>query len=723
MAKRKNYLGNPAEIKETLQRLAIRQTREKNPELVKRLESLPKSSLSAEQKKRLPLFLNEADITCVFEEEGGVLWLGTNNGLWRINEKEPEPLDKNMHFRAGAYMLDNKVAAIDGDGNNGMFVLTETSVSHICMEYMSAKEKAVFLSEVNYRYVQRRGMLSGARWDKKNNRWIGKESDNDGLWTGLVAMGDLCRYAVLRDDPAASKEEISRAKEIATRWTEAVLLLAYIPGWKGSAASFVRYNKPTTNRASEEFLLEGKEGEINLPESGPVGYVQSGIGPLNAEDWATEGMPEIVFRNIEGYIARSYHVNDPVNDPIPYEDGVFFRKKFNAEGKLVSVRIPSTSEKGDDVPPLLTIDSSKEIPERLRRLYTNEINPATGKGWGDDDITYKCDTSNDELVGHYAVWHLAYDILGEEDPELAKMIETIAVRHAKHFSDNNYCHTDAGGQPTSWARMSREYYMNAYSDGFPDAPLGTMILLQLYKVVHHITGDEQWNKEYQKLALDEPYRYADLAAEHFERYRMIAKTLVEDEENDEEVFTQVVKMMNYSDVRMAFIAYYTMSQLEENPVLIEKYKKGAESWWQLEKYSRDIEWSALYQIINNEEEQFDGFGRSCLDMLKWQLSHYPVCSREFFTDNSTRADLREEDGIMWYKDSKLPFAVAMDERGSVGSSFFSSTGGHKDGYRKLTESYNMIMPYWIARYNNLIVEKGKDSGLPFEKLFEVLNQE
>jgi len=720
MAKR-DYQGKPVEMRETLQRLAIRQKREDNPETVELLASLPKTKLHAGQTKRLPDFLTPEMITCVFEGEKAVLWLGTNEGLWRINEKEPEPLDRVQCFRAAAYMLDNEVEAVDGDGDNGVYVLTKTSVSHIAMKLMSAKEKAVFLSEVDRKYVQRRGMLSGARWDKKNNRWVGRESDNDGLWTSLVAMGDICRYAVLKDDPSASKEEVATAKEVATRWTEAILLLAYIPSWNGKVASFVRYNKPGTNRASEEFLLEGREYKINLPETGPVGCKVSKVGPTNPEDWATEGMPEIVFRNVEGYIARSYHVNDPENDPVPYGDGVFFRKKFNPDGKLVSVRIPTGSEKGDDLPALLTIDSSKEIPERLRKLYTDEVNPKTGKHWGDDDIIYKCDTSNDELVGHYAIWHLAYDILGPEDPELAEIIRTITQRHAKHITDNDYCHTDGGGQPTSWARMNREYYVNEYSDGFPDAPLGLSILLQLYKVAHHITGDEQWNKEYRKLALDEPYRYADLLREHFERYRMIAKDLVEDEDSEDELFNRIVKIMNYSDVRMAAISYYTLTQLETDPVLMEKYRQGADSWWELEKYARDIEWSLMYQVINNEKEQFDGFGRSCIDMLKWQINRYPVNSREFLTDNTTRPDMREDEGYLFYKDNEIPCAVAMDERGSTGADFFEARQGHMG--RSLTESYNLIMPYWLARYNKVIDEKGKDSGMPFEDIFKVLDQE
>ncbi len=717
---RRDYLGEPAKLKETLQRLAIRQKREDNPELVKTLESLPATALNEQQKKRLPDFLTPEMITCVFEDEKNVLWLGTNEGLWRVNEAEEEPLDRVQCFRAMAYLTDNEVLAVDGDSDNGVYVLTKTGVSHIAMKAMSVKEKAIFLSDVNMKYVQRRGMLSGARWDKDNNRWIGRESDNDGLWTSLVAMGDICRYGVLKEDPAATKEEVARAKEVATRWVEAVLLLACIPGWKGKVPSFLRYNIPGTNRASEEFLLEGREFLIDIPDEGPVDYKVANLGPVNPEDWAVEGMPEIVFRNVEGYIARSYHVNDPVNDPIPHHDGVFFRKKFTPDGKLISIRIPSTSDKGDDVPPLLTVDSSMEIPERLRKLYTDEINPATGKNWGDDDITYKCDTSNDELVGHYAVWHLAYDILGPDDPELAEIIRTIVRRHAIHFTENGYCHTDAGGQPTSWARMSREYYMNRDSDGFPDAPLGLSVLLQLYKVAHHITGEERWNEEYRKLALEEPYRYADILREHFGRYRIIVRELVDDENNEEEVFDRIVKFMNYSDVRMAAVAYYTLTQLETDPVLIEKYRQGADSWWELEKYARDVEWSLIYQVVNNEEEQLDAFGRSCADMLKWQLTRYPVNSREFYIDNSTRPDVVEDEGMLFYKDGKTPYAVAMDERGGTGSNFFHAKQGHM--HRHLCESYNLIFPYWIGRYNKVIVEEGKDSGIPFEELFKVLDQ-
>ncbi len=724
MPRKNDFKGASAVMGEYLTRVAVRQLRDKNPEKVAELLALPKIQLNDGQVKRLPDFLSTDMITCVMEDNG-ILWLGTNEGLWRINEAETDELDRVQCFRASAYMLDNEVEVIESDGACGVWVLTKTGVSHIAMRPMSVEHKANLLSEVNYRYIQRRGMLSGGRWDAKNNRWVGTESDNDGLWTSLVAMGDICRYAVMKNDSRYSAEEVEYARKVATRWVEAILLLEYIPSWKGKVPSFVRYNEPGTNRASKVYLKQGKEAKINLPDISPAGFNFAPLGPVNPDDWAAEdAMPEIVFRNVEGYVARSYHVNDPENDPVPILDGVFFKKVYNPEGKLISVRVPSSSDKGDDIPPLLSVDSSMEIPERLRRLYTSEVNPKTGKNWGDDDIIFKCDTSNDELVGHYAIWQLAYDILGEDDPELREIIATIAERHAQHFVDNDYAHTDAGGQPTSWARMTREYYMNKNCEAFEDAPLGTMILLQLFKVAHHVTGNELWNEEYRKLALEEPYRYADLACEHYERYERQIKDFFKKPELDSEtLFPFVVKSMNYSDTRMAAVVYYTMSQLETDPVLREKYQRGADCWWRLERYGRDVEWSLVYQLMYPEEDQFDAFGRACKDVLKWQVSRYPINSREIFLDNTTRPDAYEEDGMLWYKDTDtpIPYAVAMDERGATGTDFFYAKQGNKG--RRLCESYNLIWPYWMGRYHDLLKEEGKPGDMTLDELMEVLSQD
>jgi len=719
MSIQRDYTGRPARMRETPQRYVIRKPVAAWADKAAELSALSFPALGDQQAALLPGFLSKEAVLCHAQSPAGILWVGTAEGLWRLDPANPEPYDRVQCFRAHGYLLDNNVRSLQPDGEGGAYALTETGVSHISFKTMSAKQKAVLYSEVNYHCMNRRGMLSGGIYKAGQKAWAGHASDNDGLWTSLVAMGDLCRYAVLRDDPRATPEERQRAKELATLWTEACLLLCYIPGWKGSVPAFVRYNKAASNRCSREYLKEGRPYATTLPENGPLGMVVHDPAPLNPDDWAeSDAMPEIVFRNVEGYVARTYHVNDPVNDPVHYSDGVFFRKKYTPEGKLVSLRVPTTTGKGDDIPPLLSVDSSLPIPERLRRLYTQD-------GWNDDDITYKCDTSNDELVGHYAVWQLAYDILGPEDPELARMISDFAARHAKHIADNGFCHIDAGGQPTSWARMSREYYANRGSDGFLDAPLGLSILLQLFKVAHHVTGDSQWHDIYRELALDEPYRYADLLGEYYERHVALAREFGGDGLTGDEMFHSIIQFLNYSDIRMSAISYYTLMQLERDPVLVEKYRAGADSWWKVLRYSRDVEWYLTYQLAYNDREVLDGYGRPLAEVLAWQLSRFPVNPRGLRIDNASRPDARAEGERLFDPSTGFPLALPMDERGSMGSDVYSAASGtpQAPGRKTLQKSYNMIMPYWLGRYHGLLADSGAEGPVGFGDIMALANQD
>jgi len=718
MSNQRDYTGRPAEMRATPQRFAIRKPIAEWNDKAEELAVLRFPALSESQAALLPDFLSGDAVLCHTHSPQDVLWAGTKEGLWRLDPANAEPYDRVQCFRAHGYLLDNHVKSLQPDGEGGVYALTETGVSHIALKTMSAQQKAGLYSEVNYHCMNRRGMLSGGVYDPEQKEWKGRESDNDGLWTSLVAMGDLCRYAVLRRDPKASPEERLRAKELATLWTEACLLLCYIPGWKGSVPSFVRYNKAASNRCSDEYLKEGRPYATTLPVNGPLGLVVHDPAPLQPDDWAAaNAMPEVVFRNVEGYIARSYHVNDPANDPVPYSDGVFFRKMYAPDGRLISLRVPSTTGKGDDIPPLLAVDSSMPIPERLRRLYTDE-------GWNDGDTIYKCDTSNDELVGHYAVWQLAYDILGPEDPELARIIAEIAARHAKHFADNDFCHIDAGGQPTSWARMSREYYTNRRSDGFLDAPLGLSILLQLFKVAHHVTGDSQWHGIYRMLALDEPYRYADVLSEYYERHEVLGREMGGEDFSEEEMFHSIIQFLNYSDIRMSAISYYTLMQLERDSVLVEKYRAGADSWWKVLQYSRDVEWYLTYQLAYNDREVKDAYGRPLADVLAWQLSRFPVNPRGARIDNAGRPDVLAEGERLFGPGTGFPLALPMDERGSMGSDVYSAASGTpQTGRKTLQKSYNMIMPYWLGRYHGLLAESGAEGPVGFGDIMALANQD
>ena len=137
-----DYHGKPASLSARLMRVARRYKREDRPEKAAELAALPKRELGEGEKQRLPKFIAPRDVTCFCVDDKNVLWIGTNEGLWRIDEREKDELDRVQCFRANACMLDNSVKAVEPDGKNGVWVLTETGVSHIEMRLLSVEHKA-----------------------------------------------------------------------------------------------------------------------------------------------------------------------------------------------------------------------------------------------------------------------------------------------------------------------------------------------------------------------------------------------------------------------------------------------------------------------------------------------------------------------------------------------------------------------------------------------------
>ncbi|HHX73057.1 MAG TPA: hypothetical protein GX701_09070, partial [Clostridiales bacterium] len=488
------YHKKPLALSPILQKYSVRYTYKEAlalsdlpGELRDFLEKGKKPDFSAPSE--LPFGVEAKDVNHAFVENG-VTWIGTNVGAWRVDPSAYEK-DRFMFFGVHKYMDEPEVLFLCSDKEGGAWLASKNQVVHVVFLNLTYRQKADYFDELTFKYISRRGMTVRAKPDK-NGVYKGCCSDNDGLWTSMVAAALCFRYAV-------TGEETARRR--ATECVENMLLLATISGRKGYVDAKVRYSEPNSNRMSEKYLLKGRPDVRTIPEGGPCGMQTGYAGPANPEDWATEGEPELVRRRIQGFIARSYHV-DSEDDPVPYSDGTFFRKVRNKEGKLVSIAQSLKTDDPVDIDFTTEIDSSLPVPDRLARHYRNVINPKTGKGFGDDEIIYKADTSTDELIGHFYAYAIAYKILctGENaDLELAQIFKDVMNDIAIHLVENDYCFTDAGGQATSWGKMNPEYFTNPYA--FEDCTLNSLVLLSGFKTAAYITGDPRWEAEYRKLAL------------------------------------------------------------------------------------------------------------------------------------------------------------------------------------------------------------------------------
>lgn len=209
-----------------------------------------------------PLPQRKQDYTCFCEGENGVMWYGSTGGVTRFAENADRKDDIIMHFSARRDLLDNNVIALESDGNNGVWVLTEKGATHIKMVKMSMEEKAYLLTEETKKYVDRRGMVSQKRLAEVGNVASAVSyghSDNDGTFTANFAIGEIFKYATLKKKLGAYAEETLKARESATRACEACLLLMYIPG-RGNgfvARSYVTSAEPIP----DDGLFYKKNGE------------------------------------------------------------------------------------------------------------------------------------------------------------------------------------------------------------------------------------------------------------------------------------------------------------------------------------------------------------------------------------------------------------------------------------------------------------------------------
>lgn len=618
------------------------------------------------------------------ETADGALWEITEYGVLRTDENAENKRDVQQRFMGDRYFYSNdttdgKVLAIFADGENGIWTAMAEGYSHIEMIDMNGTDKAAKMSDETQKYVARRGMVSNAYLI--DGEWIPEESDNDGLWTSMYGGGELMRYAVLKNDPNATPEEIAAAKKTATLSVEAVLLLTYISMREGTVESYYRAQRNGSANDYEkgkyytdEALLEGGDYSQNIPYESPAdafedmyttymkkakrSYVQDykdnpNLTLFNSEDWAdpntTEGDYAKRTRLLEGFWARTYSFKSEKEAGYSNYDGYAYWS-HNGDGTATGM---STKTYGDGSDFLLhnenyrglKVNATGSVPERL-------WNDLIGADYDISDIVYKGDTSSDEIIGHLFLYKLAYDILGPEDPELKAMLEETMEKFAQHLVDNSYCMVDGSGQPTTWAKFSRTYFHNGQVLG--GAPLNSLVVLTGFKVAAYITGNQKWEEEYRMAALDENYEFAEIMTQESERYNMcilevvngvspilgfILRPLV-----GSNLFNSIYRLiLNCSDEEMAMLGFYTLFQLEDDEELLTYYRDALNDWWYSMSFSENALWYYVYQLAYPEEAKTDYYGNNLVDTASWVLDRHPIDLRRLGASNSKRDDIYELD--------------------------------------------------------------------------------
>jgi hypothetical protein len=286
----------------------------------------------------------------------------------------------------------------------------------------------------------------------------------------------------------------------------------------------------------------------------------------------------------------------------------------------------------------------------------------------DGAIEWKGDTSSDEIVGHFFLFGIAWDLL--PDQALRKRIAATAGRIMDHILDNGYYLIDRDGKPTLWGRWTPEYF--ATPAGKPDGPLNALELLAFLKTAAHITGNPRYPSEYRKVAFE--MKYAEMAT------RMI----------------ELREELNYSDEELAMLSFYPLFRYERDPKLAALYRTALDQWWRNIQREKNPLWTFIYlQGRPDAKVDVEGAQRTLyripMDLVEWSVK------------NSGRRDVRMASTPDRQGRPEAETLLPPDERPIMkwNGNPFRVDGGN--GGRGEDDGAFFLLPYWMGRYHKLLM--------------------
>ncbi len=325
----------------------------------------------------------------------------------------------------------------------------------------------------------------------------------------------------------------------------------------------------------------------------------------------------------------------------------------------------------------------------------------------DGNYMWKCDTSSDELAGHYFFYAIYYDLVAKTEEEKATVREVVADI-TDHLIRNGFLLRDHDGLPTRWGNFSPEYMASVW--GWDQRGLNSMMMLSFLNVASHVTGDAKY-EEAAKMLRDK-YNYHINA--------MHAKEFFPPD--------NVVPWDN----NLSLMSFYGLINYEKDPELLLMYRESLEYTWLHISKQKNAFWNTLYGALSQKfsekvrEGVFDPavvFPENKLyapqktklystwdarrgDIVE-TLERIPLDLIGYEMDNTHRLDIvldptpGQSDGMGWRYDT---YAVPVDERGHVRQDrdgfalLYREVGGGKAEQ----EGTFYLLPYYMARYHGLI---------------------
>ena len=266
--------------------------------------------------------------------------------------------------------------------------------------------------------------------------------------------------------------------------------------------------------------------------------------------------------------------------------------------------------------------AEKDREKQKRDAYWKVIVPrwptsADGKWY------WKCDTSSDELDGHYFFYAQYYDLVADTEEEKARVREHVRAL-TDHLVEHNFCLVDHDGKPTRWAVFNPEA-LNGDPKWFHERGLNSLSILSYLAVAEHMTGDKKYREAADKL----------INEHHYAQNALVPK-----------IHTGIGSG-NQSDDEMAFMSYYNILKYEKDPKLRAIYAFSLYNYWRLEEPEANPLFNFIFASSALNHSFTDSFGTYQLtaDKESWlnrsvdELLRFPLDRFNWAHKNSHRLDI------------------------------------------------------------------------------------
>jgi hypothetical protein len=292
----------------------------------------------------------------------------------------------------------------------------------------------------------------------------------------------------------------------------------------------------------------------------------------------------------------------------------------------------------------------------------------------DGKYLWRGDVSTDQMAGVFYGYGIAFDLVASEEQK-----KTIAARVAEladHVLENGLQIVGIDGKVTTWGKYNPEY-----AKGWEK--LNALLLLQLLKVAHHVTGAERFGTAYRRYAVDEGYAEATVKAR--KAGNPVRRGAV-----------------NHSDDVLLWLGYYPLLTYETDPALRELYLSSLKrTWLGTDKFPGvKPEASPIYAFIAHQFLDDASGDTAAIDTLAW----FPL---DMKWNRDTISEYEKQFAFTYDPSSKSPEPaqgqpVPVDRRAKSWSSWVMDP--YEPGADRQIDDpmeyngHDYLMGYWLGRY-------------------------